>query len=298
MRFLRICLIAAALMCGLLDPVFAMPASAGPTTVTQPSCAWDRPGHNPFMSDVVAAVDDYRDIPPEVRARLKRRMARHAYDDIVRIRRDSITGRATYGAAIRDMHFGTHQMCRSVTRAAWSERMQERGLVYCEGRQCVLVPTVCRNVSRITRAAVAAEHVEAPDDPADKGAVASADVAPADVASTGPAGGSPSKPLALEGPPSFAEPLDPGAWVTTGAPPGGPSWGAGDPGVSYGPAGPVPAITTASVPPPGPDSPLPVATPPVPEPQTWASMLGGLVALAAWRRHRINRRATAPGSVR
>ncbi|HEY8708966.1 MAG TPA: MHFG family PEP-CTERM protein [Burkholderiaceae bacterium] len=294
MNLLRICLIAAALMCGLLDPVFAMPASAGPTTVTQPSCAWERPGHNPFMSDVVAAVDDYRDIPPEVRARLKRRMARHDYDDIVRIRRDSITGRATYDATIRDMHFGTHQMCSSVTRAAWSARMQERGLVYCEGRQCILVPTVCRNVSRITRAAVEAEHVEAPDDPADKGAVA-----PAEVASTHPAAEPPSKPLAADGSPSFAAPLDPGGSVALGAPPGGPYWGAGDAGPRYGPSsGSVPTITTASVPPLRPDSPLPVTTPPVPEPQTWASMLGGLATLAAWRRRRINRRAAAPGSAR
>ena len=294
MRFFRLCLLAAALMCGLLEPVFAGPANHGPATVTQPSCAWDRPGHNPFMSDVVAAVDDYRDIPPEVRARLKKRMARHDYDDIVRIRRDSITGRATYGTAIRDMHFGTHQICGSVTRAAWSERMQERGLVYCEGRQCILVPTVCRNVSRITRAAVEAEHVEAPDDPADKGAVA-----PAEVASTDPASEPMSKPLATEGSPSFAEPLDPlGGPVAPGVPPSGPYGGTFEAGPTFGPL-PValPTITPASVPPPGFDSPLPLATPPVPEPQTWASLLGGLVALVAWRR-RLNRRAAAPGSAR
>lgn len=293
MNLLRIFLIAAALLCGRIDPVFAMPASARPATVTQPSCAWDRPGHNPFMSDVVAAVDDYRDIPPEVRARLKRRMARHDYDDIVRIRRDSITGRATYDATIRDMHFGTHQMCSSVTRAAWSARMQERGLVYCDGRQCILVPTVCRNVSRITRAAVEAEHVEAPDDPADKGAVA-----PAEVASTDPAAEPPAKPLATDGLPSFAAPLDPGASVTPGASGGGPYRGTGGSGPPYAsPAAAVPTITTAAVAPVRPDSPLPVTTPPVPEPQTWASMLGGLAVLAAWRR-RINRRAAAPGSAR
>lgn len=298
MRFLRLCLLAAALMCGLREPVFARPANPGPATVTQPSCAWDRPGHNPFMSDVVAAIDDYRDIAPEVRARLKKRMARHDYDDIVRIRRDSITGRATYGTTIRDMHFGTHQMCGAVTRAAWSERMQERGLVYCEGRQCILVPTVCRNVSRITRAAVEAEHVEAPDDPADRGAVA-----PDEVASTDPASEPLSKPLATDGSPSFAEPLGPwGGPVAPGVPPSGADGGTFDAGPTFGPTfgplpGAVPTITTASVPPPGFDSPLPLATPPVPEPQTWASLLGGLVALAAWRR-RLNRRAAAPGSAR
>jgi len=40
--------------------------------------------------------------------------------------------------------------------------MQERGLVYCDSGQCILVPTVCRNVSRITRAGVSPDHAEAP----------------------------------------------------------------------------------------------------------------------------------------
>ncbi|MDE2300428.1 MAG: MHFG family PEP-CTERM protein [Burkholderiales bacterium] len=293
MRSSCLWLLAAALMCGVFEPVFATPANPGPATLIQPSCAWNRPGHNPFMSDVVAAVDDYRDIPPEVRSRLKERMARHDYDDIVRIRRDSITGRGTYGATIRDMHFGTHQMCSSVTRAAWSERMQERGLVYCEGRQCILVPTVCRNVSRISRAAVEAEHVEAPDDPADKGTVA-----PAEVAATDPAPQPLSKPLAIEGPPSFAGPPGPlGEPVAPSAPPSGSYGGTFEAAPNFGPLpGALPTITSASVPPPGFDSPPP-ATPPVPEPQTWASLLGGLVALAAWCR-RVNRRAAAPGSAR
>jgi hypothetical protein len=38
-----------------------------------------------------------------------------------------------------------------VTRARWTDRMHERGLVYCEQGHCILVPTVCRNVSRIDR---------------------------------------------------------------------------------------------------------------------------------------------------
>ncbi|MDQ2737043.1 MAG: MHFG family PEP-CTERM protein, partial [Pseudomonadota bacterium] len=138
-----------------------------PPTVTIDACSWDRPGNNPFMGDVVAAVDRYRDIPPEVRARLKARMAKREYDDIVSIRRDSISGRSQYGTTISEMHFGTHQVCRSVTRTAWRPDMQERGLVYCESEQCILVPTVCRNVSRITRAAVAHEHALGEAEPAD-----------------------------------------------------------------------------------------------------------------------------------
>ncbi len=103
------------------------------------------------MGDVVAAVDRYADIPAELRSRLKTRMAQRAYDEIVSIRRDSIVGQARYGAEIRDMHFGNGQVCAQVSRAAWAPAAQERGLVYCEAEHCILVPTVCRNVSRISR---------------------------------------------------------------------------------------------------------------------------------------------------
>ena len=137
-------------------------ATHDPVPATLAACSWDRPGVDPFMGDVVAAVDRYQDIAVDVRARLKARMARRDYDDVVSIRRDSIAGRAhaRYGSAIRDMHFGDHRLCRSVSRAAWSAQMQERGLVYCDSGQCVLVPTICRNVSRIARAEVAHEHAE------------------------------------------------------------------------------------------------------------------------------------------
>jgi hypothetical protein len=116
-----------------------------------PACSWDRPGVNPFMGDVVAAVDRYRDIPKPVREKLKARMAARQYEDIAVITRDGVSGKADYSAEIRDMHFGQGTICRSVTRTRWSASHQERGLVYCEAEHCIIVPTVCRNVSRITR---------------------------------------------------------------------------------------------------------------------------------------------------
>lgn len=125
--------------------------AAGAEAARLAHCSWDRPGHNPFMGDVVAAVDRYTDIPADVRARLKQRMAKREYDDIASIRRDSIDGKGRYEPAIRDMHFGTGRVCTSVSRSAWASTHHERGLVYCEGRECIIVPTVCRNVSRITR---------------------------------------------------------------------------------------------------------------------------------------------------
>lgn len=126
------------------------------SSLTLPQCSWDRPGVNPFMGDLVAAVDRYQDIPAATRARLKARMQARRYDEIVDIRRDAILGSYDYAPQIRDMHFGTGQVCRSVSRAKWKDSALERGLVYCEDGQCLLVPTVCRNVSRISRGALKA----------------------------------------------------------------------------------------------------------------------------------------------
>ena len=49
------------------------------------------------------------------------------------------------------MHFGQGQVRRTVTRAKCGNDMVERGLIYSESGHRVLVPTVCRNVSRIGR---------------------------------------------------------------------------------------------------------------------------------------------------
>src|SRR5207249_8472647 len=112
----------AVLMMGWLLPAQA----AG--TERLPSCSWDRPGHDAFTGDVVAALDRYTDIPPDVRQRLQQRMALRQYDDLVSIRRDSIEGRHRYDPRIHDMHFGERRVCGDVSRAAWSAQVQERGL--------------------------------------------------------------------------------------------------------------------------------------------------------------------------
>ncbi|MEO7337272.1 MAG: MHFG family PEP-CTERM protein [Caldimonas sp.] len=283
--------------------------SAAPATVTVDACAWDRPGHNPFMGDLVEAVDRYRDIPVDVRERLKARMTVRDYDDMVSIRRDSITGKGTYGNAISDMHFGTNQVCRTVSRAAWAPDMQERGLVYCESGHCILVPTVCRNVSRIARAEVDHEHAEGPAEPDDV------------VAFVPPLGEplyhpvyEPPVPLHVDGSPTFAssasstEPLDgvPGAGGTAGmsglparyALAAGPIVSTASPVSTLAPAAPVgtedslfpaaPPIPDEGAFPPAP----PIALTPIPEPETWAFMLLGLAGLIALQHRR--RLATAP----
>jgi hypothetical protein len=133
------------LICVLMA-LFAQPAIAAEW---RDACDWDRPGHAPYSGAIADAVDDYTDLPADVRARLKARLVSHQFDDVVTIRRESMTGRREYEPVIRDMHFGAKAVCHVVTRTHWPTDHEERGLVYCDGDTCLLVPIVCRNVSRI-----------------------------------------------------------------------------------------------------------------------------------------------------
>lgn len=250
---------------------------------TLPACSWDRPGINPFMGDVVAAVDDYKDIPQTVRTKLKTRMEARSYDEIATIRRDAIVGQAKYGSEIRDMHFGAGSVCRTVTRTKWTPQTEERGLVYCEETHCIIVPTVCRNVSRIKRLTArpvatspvatmaAASSAHDLDDPQVQ--------LEFDPPSAGPSTGVPAAPSERG---SFAQMIaEPGPAPTPLIP--------STPTTATAPA-PAPGGFVPPVLPPGTtvptENPLPPPLPAVPEPGTWATMLAGLATVAAIARRR------------
>lgn len=259
------------------------------------NCSWNRPGADPFMGDVVAAVDRYTDIAPQVREQLKQRMRTRQYDEIVVISRDAIRGKQNYHARISDMHFGPGRVCRNVTRAGWSDQMQERGLVYCVQGQCILVPTVCRNVSRITQATAATPPAAGGAVPAGATPVAAVPAVPA-----APAEGVPvvDNPDALRGgsatggtmpssstEPSFIPyfPVHLASSMSSGGGGGGGSGGGRLPDDStsfiephpYQPPVILPSLPTE-----------PSVLPAVPEPQTWAMLAAGLLLMAwtAWRR--------------
>lgn len=278
---------------------FLIAATLAASAATLPTCSWDRPGVNPFMGNVVASVDRYTDIPEPVRATLKKRMAARQYDEIAAIKRDTIEGRHRY-SDLREMHFGQGQICRTVTRSNWTPANEERGLVYCESGHCLIVPTVCRNVSRVTRL------------PEQKAAAASAGAVPAAPAAEAPPV-SLMAPATDDGAPSFAGRLNealpsPMSGPATAGDPVIGGWaGGGDHGADGGRSNPSFAmaalggggrglpgderrlqretIDVAGKPvlavPPGPPV---LPTSPVPEPATWGLMLAGLAAVGMRRR--------------
>ena len=113
-------------------------------------CSWNNPGANPYQGAPSAAVYAYADIPRPVQDRLAARMEARDYDDLAVIHRDRIVGGSDY-ADLREMHFGKSSVCATVDRSGWKPESRELGLVYCESGYCLIVPTVCRNVSRVTK---------------------------------------------------------------------------------------------------------------------------------------------------
>lgn len=275
-----------------LAPSVQAKASANRMTA---NCSWDRPGQNPFMGDIPNALDRYPDLAPDVRERLRARMTKRDYDDIVTIRRDAIVGRGDqhqYEPAIRDMHFGQDSVCASVSRTGWTDDMQERGLVYCDEAECILVPTVCRNVSRITRRPQNVVGLS-PEEPF-AFAPPGAGVAPPTDASTDSLSGAPPTD-ALEGPlgatPFNATPLAgiPGVGTEGDDTPIDIAPGAGAPN-TFAPSTPYATVPGGGLLPAalGPTL-IPAITAPVPELQTWLSMgtgLLGMALLSGLRRHR------------
>lgn len=213
-------------------------------------CEWNA-GHDRYTGSVASAVASYR-FPIATQAALIEAWEKRSFADTVVIDRDSIRGRASdYAPAIRDMHFGAAgKTCATVTRATWTPDHTETGVVICAGAECLLIPAVCLNVSRITR-------LEAP------ATAALADFGPAIVAPI------PLFPLPDEA--TGAGPI-PVFTITPDSDGEGSSFASVPAPVFGGEV--VGCCELAAI--------APVA--PVAEPQMWTLILAGLAALFVWRR--------------
>lgn len=265
-------------------------ATATTATDRSASCEWRAPAHDPFRGDVPGAVDDYSDIPASTRKRLKSRMEQFAYDDIVAIRHDAIEGNFRYEPALLDMHFGNRRICAKVTRQTWQPDHEERGLVYCEDGHCIVVPLVCRNVSRVIRrhgVGVMGGPGAAPTHPLSFDAPA---------AGLSPVPGMAQEPPTthiLESPPPTLQRLPPATDVPLTPAPLPPATPAPPPEVPpvVTPPPTVPQPLPAQEPAPPPLPPLPgmpplPPVPAIPEPATWLLWAGGLGAFVLWRARR------------
>lgn len=128
-------------------------AGAVVATAMLSNCSWNSPGRNPYRGTVREAVTRYVDLPAPVRAELIARIEGGRVDDTVAIMRDSIAGKYDYSPQITGMHFGQRTMCESVTRDGWVATRREPAAVYCVGEDCLIVPKICGNISRVRRVA-------------------------------------------------------------------------------------------------------------------------------------------------
>jgi hypothetical protein len=245
-----------------------------------PGCSWAHPGANPYRGIPATALADF-DLPEETRTKLRALMRAHRSTDVATITRDDIVGAQGGYMGLREMHSGHGRVCHGeVDRSAWSAKRRERALVYCADDACVIVPTICKNVSLVSR------------QPA---RVAMLDDSPIDIE---PSAGSPRASPEADAPPSPAEgPLQflppaaggadaPGVPIAPGTPDGG---GGGDSG-GGSPIGAGGGLPCCDIGPVGPGVPGLPGTPPiiptVPEAPAWSLLAIGLALMATLRRRR------------
>jgi hypothetical protein len=100
---------------------------------------------------VAAAVQRY-DMTTQARAELVQKARLLQPDGIIVIQRDGITSTDGVATDLKDMHHGKPgRVCKGpVVRDKWRDNQAETALVYCAHGECIAVPVICGNVSRVT----------------------------------------------------------------------------------------------------------------------------------------------------
>lgn len=256
------------------------------TGTAHAACDWNSPGANPQTGDKALSIDNYKDIPPAIRAVLKEKIQNKKYDDTVTIGRNAIRGGNDYTNA-RDMHWGNNRMCKGeVIRSRWSESQTHGAMIFTYAGYSVAIASVCGNVFRLDQvsggggsasSSMSQETFVPPDEPTAAGNPdSSVTVTATPEESSGGGfyfrqreentwihwGGSPlpQNPRVTPEPETKLPPMD-------RTPPAPPFWGR------------PPVVENPPV-----FVPVPI-TPPVPEPSTYAMMILGLAVLG-WKMKR------------
>lgn len=115
-------------------------------------CLWNNPGANPYRGadiKIKEALARY-DFPQDVQNQLYNKIRSLDLTASIEIKNNSIEAFKGNAYNLRDMHFGKSELCRGpVIRNEWKPEHVEKALVYCVSENCVAVPTVCGNISRI-----------------------------------------------------------------------------------------------------------------------------------------------------
>lgn len=113
------------------------------------SCDWNNPGANRFTGNQAEALNNYKDIPEEIRTILKKKINAHQYDDHITISRIGMVGKQNYANG-RDMHWGQNKMCKGeFSISKWNYMHTENALVYTYNGYSIAIPSVCGNVFRL-----------------------------------------------------------------------------------------------------------------------------------------------------
>ena len=139
----RVAVLALALM--------AVRAVAEPLSEPVTTCDWNNPGVNPYRGSPALAVLSYSAIPIWPRLVLASRIGRVTPTDYAMVTRgdiESLNG-FSYSPQLTEMHFGGSKKCTLPDRSQWSPTRRELSPVWCFAGECVTMPRICNNVSRI-----------------------------------------------------------------------------------------------------------------------------------------------------
>ena len=103
-----------------------------------------------FDGSVAEAALRFGDLPAEAKQRLRERMSKFRFDELVEISRDGIEGQHSYRPELGGLQYGK-QYCETLSRSDWRRDAKVTALSYCEGTQCLLVTVEGHHVLRAER---------------------------------------------------------------------------------------------------------------------------------------------------